>query len=62
MAKLQVQVKHLYREGNSAIDWLAKDALVRRVTQEIRLEDIPIPVRRLAYIDKHGIPYIRKSK
>lgn len=42
-----------------AADWLATDALERKVTKEYEPADIPIPVRRIAYSDKTGIPYLR---
>lgn len=36
--KMNASISHIYREGNSAADSLATGALVRRVSQEIRLE------------------------
>lgn len=62
ISSMNVKVTHLFREGNSAADWLANDALKRRMSQEIRVENLPIHVRKIAYLDKHGLPYIRNCK
>lgn len=43
----QIRFQHAYRESNSAADWLAKDALKRRTTQDFDSGNIPIPVRRI---------------
>ena len=53
---------HIYREGNAAADWLASDALKHNRSMIYEPGDVPIPVRRIAYSDKHGIPYLMKTK
>lgn len=57
----QIRFQHAFRECNSAADWMAKDALKRRATQDFDPAYIPIPVRRIAYSDKSGTPYLRVS-
>lgn len=56
----EVRFAHLYREGNSVVDALAKDALREVNSTMFDPTDLPIIVRQLAYNDKVGLAYIRR--
>ena len=54
-----IKLRHVYREGNQAADWFASTALNTRVSSTFGPGEIPMQVRKIAYGDKHGWPYIR---
>ena len=61
-SKMNVKFLHTYREGNSAADWLANNSLNLKLSRVTTHIDVPIPVRKIAYTDKNGIPYLRLCK
>ena len=62
VALYSVQVLHQYREGNSPADWIANEALTSGISKTWERTTFPIAVRKLAYSNKSGLPYIRRSK
>lgn len=59
---VNVHFTHFYREGNSAVDWLACDSQNKKITRVFSPAEVPIPVRKIANTDKHGVPYLRDNK
>lgn len=56
---LNVSFVHQYREANKVVDWLATNALEFHVNTGFCGQNLPIPVRKLAYQDKIQTPNVK---
>lgn len=54
-----VTFTHSYREGNRAADRLAANALSNLSSQTFSPSELPVPLRKLTYLDKIHSPQIR---
>lgn len=60
MKRLQVQVQHIYREGNQLADILANTAFSNSGKHVFHsFKDLPTTARRIVNSDKSQTPYIR---
>ncbi|PKU77129.1 Putative ribonuclease H protein [Dendrobium catenatum] len=59
LSHLDYKISHIWREGNSAADFLAKNGAKLHQYTLFYNNDIPFILRGLINLDKSGLPYIR---
>lgn len=59
MASSGSKLKHIFREANSAADWLAKQASSQRETYMIDAFTMSSFLKGLVQLDQHSFPYVR---
>lgn len=55
VGELNIRFRHIFREANMVVDYLAKQG-----SYGINYDEVPLYVRGLIRMDKLGIPYIRR--
>ncbi|PKU64272.1 Putative ribonuclease H protein [Dendrobium catenatum] len=59
LSHLDYKISHIWREGNAAADFLAKNGAVLLQDTYYDPNNIPFPLRGIINLDKSGLPYIR---
>lgn len=59
ISSLPVTLSHVYREGIQAADWLASYSLDSFASDSLDPDNLPVPLRKIAYHDKIQTPYLR---